>query len=195
MPETRIERLDPTLDRIIDTSETIHYLADGYGGDQGPAVVPGHPEKSLLLKALRHEDANLKMPPSGKLSRQHLDDLARWVKMGAPWPGAANTTTGTRKGGPFKVTEQDRAYWAFRPVQRPPLPCVKDVARVANPIDAFLLAELARDGRRAVGDLLLDLGGARLERGIVRLDGEGEADVGVGIFVAAVHRGVVGQRA
>jgi hypothetical protein len=47
------------------------------GGDQGPAVVPGHPEKSLLLKALRHDDAKLKMPPSGKLSRQHLDDLAR----------------------------------------------------------------------------------------------------------------------
>jgi hypothetical protein len=64
--------------------------------------------------------------------------------MGAAWPGVANTTTGARKGRPFKVTEQDRAYWAFRPVKHPPLPRVKEAAWVANPIDAFLLAELEK---------------------------------------------------
>src|ERR1700722_11805456 len=70
--------------------------------------------------------------------------------------------------------------------------------RIVGPqedVGAFLLAELARDGRRARGDLLFRFGLARLERGIAGLDRERKADIGVGIFVAAVHRGVVGQRA
>src|SRR5262245_33114194 len=33
------------------------------GGDNGPALVPGDPGKSLLIKALRHLDDDLKMPP------------------------------------------------------------------------------------------------------------------------------------
>src|SRR5262245_57862170 len=57
------------------------------GGESGPVVVPGHPEKSLLLKAVRHEDPELKMPPTQKLSKQQIDSLARWVKSGAAWPG------------------------------------------------------------------------------------------------------------
>ena len=57
------------------------------GGDQGPAIVPGHPEKSLLLKAISHTDEALKMPPSKKLPAEQVADLTRWVKLGAPWPG------------------------------------------------------------------------------------------------------------
>src|SRR4051794_16133509 len=58
------------------------------GGDQGPAVVPGEPEKSLLVKAIGHEDKDLKMPPNKKLAKEQVADLTRWVKLGAPWPGA-----------------------------------------------------------------------------------------------------------
>src|SRR5262249_8650487 len=56
------------------------------GGDQGPAIVPGHPEKSLLVKAISHTDPDFKMPPTKKLSREQIADLTNWIKMGAPWP-------------------------------------------------------------------------------------------------------------
>src|SRR5688572_15900716 len=50
------------------------------GGDQGPAIVPGKPEDSLLLEAVRHE--GLKMPPKQKLRAEEVDALAQWVRMG-----------------------------------------------------------------------------------------------------------------
>src|SRR5215470_14917037 len=36
------------------------------GGESGPALVPGDPEKSLLIKAVRYGDPDLQMPPKGK---------------------------------------------------------------------------------------------------------------------------------
>src|SRR5688572_30396090 len=52
------------------------------GGDTGPAVVPGDPEKSLLVKAIRYTDANLHMPPSGKLADGEIAVLTEWVRRG-----------------------------------------------------------------------------------------------------------------
>src|SRR5579863_8524489 len=56
------------------------------GGDSGPAIVPGDPAASLLVKAVSYQDPDLKMPPNGKLSDNEIADLAEWVKMGAPDP-------------------------------------------------------------------------------------------------------------
>ena len=56
------------------------------GGDRGPAIVPGHPESSLLLQALRHTDEDLKMPPGKRLPDQTRAAFARWIAEGAPWP-------------------------------------------------------------------------------------------------------------
>ncbi len=114
------------------------------GGDQGAAIVPGKPDDSLLLKAVRHED-ELKMPPSKKLTKEQIADLTQWVKMGAPWPtgGASAPVTGKRE---FQIGERERAHWAFQPVQQPAIPAVKDRGWVANPIDAFLLAKLEAKG-------------------------------------------------
>src|SRR5437016_14560168 len=50
------------------------------GGDQGPALVPGQSEKSLLVKAIRYDDKDLKMPPAKKLSREQIADLTKWVQ-------------------------------------------------------------------------------------------------------------------
>src|SRR4051794_39152675 len=57
------------------------------GGDGGPAVVAGDAEKSLLLKAVRYADENLKMPPKGKLPDADIAILQDWIKAGAPWTG------------------------------------------------------------------------------------------------------------
>jgi hypothetical protein len=55
------------------------------GGEHGPAVVPGAPDRSLLLRAVRYR-GDIRMPPRGKLDEQHIADLAEWIKRGAPWP-------------------------------------------------------------------------------------------------------------
>ncbi len=56
------------------------------GGDRGPALVPGDTAKSLLLRALRHQDDGLKMPPNAKLPEQTVQDFATWIGQGAVWP-------------------------------------------------------------------------------------------------------------
>jgi hypothetical protein len=59
------------------------------GGENGPAIVPGKPEESLLVKAVQYEDPDLAMPPKkkgGKLSDENVKLLNEWIKMGAHDP-------------------------------------------------------------------------------------------------------------
>jgi mono/diheme cytochrome c family protein len=113
------------------------------GGDNGPVIVPGHPEKSLLVKVINH-DGDVKMPSkSKKLPKEQIDALAQWIKMGAPWPGDGKTPA---KKGEFVISPEARAHWAYQPVKRPPIPEVKNKAWVRNPIDAFILARLEAKG-------------------------------------------------
>jgi hypothetical protein len=114
------------------------------GGDQGPAIVPGKPELSLLISAVNY-DGDLKMPPTKKLSKEQIAHLTRWVRMGAPWPGDAQASAAARHEA-FRITDKDRSHWAFQPIRRPPPPAVRNKAWVANPIDAFILAPLEAKG-------------------------------------------------
>jgi hypothetical protein len=110
------------------------------GGDRGKAVVPGDPDHSRLLKAVRHQ-GDLKMPPRGRLAPQAVEDLAAWVKMGVPWPeGQAVAASDPRAEAGWK------RHWAFRPVKKPAPPAVKDPSWPADPIDRFVLARLAEKG-------------------------------------------------
>ncbi|MGE3806559.1 MAG: PSD1 and planctomycete cytochrome C domain-containing protein [Gemmataceae bacterium] len=115
------------------------------GGDQGPAMVPGQPEKSLLVKAIHYGDTELRMPPSRKLSAEQIKNLEQWIKMGAPWPGADPEAVVARKGD-REITAKDREYWAYRPVKRPAVPEVADKKWMANPIDAFIGVKLQAAG-------------------------------------------------
>src|ERR1041384_4761323 len=56
------------------------------GGEQGVVIVPGEPEKSLLVKAVRRSDPDLKMPPKNPLSETEVALIEEWVKRGAPDP-------------------------------------------------------------------------------------------------------------
>jgi len=116
------------------------------GGDSGPAIVPGDPDKSLLVKAVRYVDPDLKMPPKEKMPQALSDDLARWVKMGAPWPAGDASKTAAPKREGMEITAEDRAYWAYVPVRRPPPPAVRRREWVKNPVDAFLLSRLEEKG-------------------------------------------------
>ena len=106
------------------------------GGESGPAVIPGDTDKGLLLKAVRQTDADLKMPPKGKLKDAELADLAIWIKSGARWPEAS--------AGQVAASPK---HWAFQPVVAPPIPKIENrKSKIENPIDAFIGAKLKAAG-------------------------------------------------
>lgn len=122
---------------LLDTSEGL--LA---GGDSGPAIVPGKPDKSLLLITMKHADPDpdMAMPPKKDiLPDEVLADFAQWIKMGAPDPRDGKAT---RKLAWDDKTAKD--HWAFKPITNPAVPTPADPKHfIKSPIDAFILAKLA----------------------------------------------------
>ena len=114
-------------------------------------LVPGDPEKSVLLHVLNY-DGKVKMPPAGKLRAEEIAALTAWVKMGAPWPkkGTGNREQGTVRatgGKPEKiVSAKDKNTWPFKPFAKPALPAVKNSAWCQSPIDRFILAGMEAKG-------------------------------------------------
>lgn len=93
------------------------------GGASGPAVVPGKPEASLLIRAVEHLDPKMKMPMAQpKLPAAEIAILAEWVRGGAFWPESAQPS---EKAG---ITDEQRSFWAFRPVVKAPVPSTKNAA-------------------------------------------------------------------
>ena len=118
------------------------------GGNSGTALVPGDPDQSLLITAVRQTDKELQMPPKQKLSDAQIADLEAWVKMGAPDPRMAEplqvaALTPRRSG---MSLEEGRQFWSFKAVQDPAVPAVKDAAWPRTPIDNFILARLEEAG-------------------------------------------------
>jgi hypothetical protein len=112
------------------------------GGMSGAAVIPGRPGDSRLIHAVNYQ-GDLEMPPTKKLRKNEIAALTEWVKMGLPWPGGGGAPIVAAPSQSLQVTDQDRQYWAFRPVQRPQLPPVK---LAMNPIDAFIVHKLGARG-------------------------------------------------
>jgi hypothetical protein len=108
------------------------------GGDSGPAVVVGQPDKSLLIQAVRHANGKLKMPDGKKLSERHIADLIRWVQIGLPYPQYETTAKANDVKG--------RDWWSFKPVTEPGIPKVKDASWPQSPLDHFILAKLEAKG-------------------------------------------------
>ncbi len=106
------------------------------GGDRGPAIVPGKPDESILIQAIKHVDDDLKMPPKAKMPDREVASLVEWVRRGAFDPRTASTT---KSDGRMSL-EDARRWWAFQPVRRPEPP------GTGNPIDAFIDARLRTDG-------------------------------------------------
>ena len=113
------------------------------GGTRGPAIVPGKPEESLLIRAINHGEL-LKMPPKYKLATREIKDLAEWIRNGAVWPNAdpvAAVATTVGDTGPL-FTDEQRSHWAFQPVRSPALPVIRQRNWITSPIDHFVLARL-----------------------------------------------------
>ena len=115
------------------------------GGDSGPAIVPGDPDASLLILAVRHDSSVAAMPPKSKLQPGEIEALAAWVKMGAPWPTGRPLRVAPKTPAAASSARWDdatRAFWAFQPLKTPPLPDVGDRSRPRSPIDLFILSKL-----------------------------------------------------
>jgi mono/diheme cytochrome c family protein len=119
------------------------------GGDTGPAVVPGDLEKSLLIKAIRHEDERLAMPKGGKLKPQEIADISTWIQKGAAWPEPKPMVSAAPKD--FEITKEMREFWSFRPLSKPEVPSVKNSAWAKAPVDRFVMARLEEEGLKPVG--------------------------------------------
>jgi hypothetical protein len=106
------------------------------GGDSGPAVVLGAPEKSTLIRAVKYGDKDLQMPPKHRLDPEQVADLEKWVRMGAPDPRTNAIAAAVAGSG----------HWAFQPVKRPATQTVRNSRWVGNDIDNFILARLESNG-------------------------------------------------
>jgi len=115
------------------------------GSHYGPAISETDPAKSPLLLAVSHTDPDLEMPPEDKLSTEQIDLLKKWVAMGAPWPeGEVADQTGFKPG---VITAEDRAWWAFQPLQKPTPPPPADPSfNWVNEIDLFVQNRLVKEG-------------------------------------------------
>lgn len=104
------------------------------GGDTSAAVVPGSPDQSLIMEALRYE--SLEMPPKGKLSAKIVKDFEGWIRAGAqdPRDGGEEATS----SGGISI-EEGRKFWSFQPIADPAVPTNKDSAWAHNEVDAFIL--------------------------------------------------------
>ena len=133
------------------------------GGDSGAAITPGNPGKSLLIEAVKYTNAELQMPPKKKLGKQTVADLEQWILLGAPWPSGGTVATATKREHGFSITDEDRNYWAFRPIERPglakrnaqaPIDQLIQTQFEAKGITANPIADRATLIRRAYFDLI-----------------------------------------
>ena len=119
------------------------------GGASGPAIVPGDPDKSLLVQAIRQTSDKLKMPKGGRLKPDEIETLVEWVRGGAMWPpsAAAGATAGKPASAPtYVIKPEHRAFWSFQPLRKPPVPAVSHGDWPRTDIDRFVLAKLEKEG-------------------------------------------------
>ncbi len=119
------------------------------GGNRGAAIVPGDPEKSLLIKAVRQTD-KLKMPPMKQLSEQQIADLTKWIQDGAVWPTVEFTLP---MGDPSPEYERLRKeHWAWQPLRDMKVPAIRAADWARDDIDTFIRAKLEKMGLSPVSD-------------------------------------------
>jgi mono/diheme cytochrome c family protein len=108
-----------------------------HGGDLGPAILPGKSADSLLVRFIAGAVEGKLMPRKGeRLTAEQVSLVRAWIDQGAPWPESASVKIATGSD-----------HWAFKAPARPAAPrLTKHSSRLTNPIDAFVLARLEKEG-------------------------------------------------
>src|SRR4051812_41821748 len=107
------------------------------GGLHGAVVIPGDPDNSVLVQAVRQTHARIRMPPQEKLPDRQIADIDSWVKSGAVWPDVAPSAA-------------KDAFWSFQAIRKPAVPVGSDSTSPVSDIDRFIRAKLASNGLRPV---------------------------------------------
>lgn len=128
----------------LDLSTAAGVLA---GGDSGPSVVPGDPDASPLHLAVTYADKEFAMPPRGRMPAAAIEDLRRWIEMGAPDPRVGVAVATEIESDPWRDPRgKGREHWAYRPMAIVDPPMVEDEAWCRTEIDRFILARLESAG-------------------------------------------------
>src|SRR4051794_2905793 len=91
------------------------------GGEHGPAIVPGKPNDSLLIRAVGYADPDLQMPPKKQLSDEQVGKLRDWIALGAADPRVSEIAG-------VSTNQNPREHWSFKPVRRPAVPTFRSKA-------------------------------------------------------------------
>lgn len=129
------------------------------GGESGPAIVPGKPNESRLIRAIHYVDHDLEMPPTGKLPPEQIAAMEEWVLGGAHAPDRSNhsaeskptvVNAGSRPAEPHdsnaRILDRAKGHWAFQPYTKPAPPGVHNKNWIRNDLDNFILADLEASG-------------------------------------------------
>ena len=136
------------------------------GGDTGPAIVPGDPEKSLLVEAIRYGNRDLQMPPKKALAGDERAIFEQWIKMGAPDP---RTGGGIVKKQTGLSLEEGRKFWCYQAPQAPPPPAVKNASWPKTDIDRFVLSRIEAAGMAPAADATAEVLARRLYYNLIGL--------------------------
>lgn len=113
------------------------------GGENGAVIVPGKPEESRLLIAIRFDNNDIKMPKAGKLPNRVIKDFEKWIKMGAPDPRDQPLDEEFVHTGPrSKSLEEARKFWSFQPLKDPQPPITRNASLSQDDLDQFVLSKL-----------------------------------------------------
>ncbi len=137
------------------------------GGESGPAVIPGKPDESLIVQAVRYD--GLEMPPKKRLPDNIVNDFVEWVKMGAPDP----------RSEPPKMVKKvsQEPLWSLKPISDPRPPKVKNTAWPRQRLDAFILAKIEQNGLQPAPDAEMAVLKRRLSFDLVGLPSSDSSDI------------------
>ena len=114
------------------------------GGEGGPAVIPGQPDKSMLMKTIRHEIPEMQMPPKkAKLTEAQIADVEKWIK-----DGCVDPRNGTLPKAHDNLIDYEKArqFWSFAPFRKFEVPKIENSSWGRNSIDNFILNKLESEG-------------------------------------------------
>ena len=114
------------------------------GGKDGPVIIPGHPEKSLLIERVTSTDPKKRMPKESDdpLPANEIAILTKWIKDGAAWPDETEKLPPTPAKLAAAYPKLREHFWSWQPLTDPAVPTVADTSWATSSIDRFILAKL-----------------------------------------------------
>lgn len=124
------------------------------GGNEGPVIIPGHPEKSILIQRIKTSNEKRRMPQESKeaLPADEVATLEAWIRDGAAWPDETEKLPPTPARLAAVYPKLKEKHWAWQPLTHPSAPTLSHDIWSQGPIDRFVLAGLRAKQLTPVGD-------------------------------------------